>query len=140
MVVHVQTTMSFHWTFCFLFFFFYVMIFPSQTIPANFNYGHIYHYLLESVVLLGQDGKKEDTDLSHMTSKSLTKGEQYVKSDSIAGFMDTCRNGNYYLKGKGTCTDDDELSLDLLFSFFSSFMLCHFPWSTLTSISPNLPA
>jgi hypothetical protein len=75
-------------------------IFPSQTIPANFNYGHIYHYLLESVVLLGQDGKKEDTDLSHMTSKSLAKGEQYVKSDSISDIMDACRNGNYYLKGK----------------------------------------
>jgi hypothetical protein len=75
-------------------------IFLSQTIPANFNYGHIYHYLLESVVLLGQDGKKEDTDLSHMTSKSLAKGEQYVKSDSISDIMDACRNGNYYLKGK----------------------------------------
>jgi len=75
-------------------------MFPSQNIPANFNYGHIYHYLLESVVLLDQDGKKEDTDLSHMTSKSLTKVEQYVKSGSISDIMDTCRNGNYYLKGK----------------------------------------
>ena len=27
-----------------------------------------------------------------------------------------------------------------LFFIFSSFMLCHFPWSTLTSISSNLPA
>ena len=26
------------------------------------------------------------------------------------------------------------------FFIFSSFMLCHFPWSTLTSISSNLPA
>ena len=52
------------------------------------------------MVLLGQDGKKEDTDLSHMTSKSLTKGEQYVKSDSISDIMDACRNDNYYLKGK----------------------------------------
>lgn len=35
--------------------------FPSRPIPVNFNYGHIYHYLLESVVLLGEDGKQADT-------------------------------------------------------------------------------
>jgi hypothetical protein len=35
-----------------------------------------------------------------MTSKSLTKGEQYVKNDSISDIMDACRNDNYYLKGK----------------------------------------
>jgi hypothetical protein len=52
------------------------------------------------VVLLGQDGMKEDTDLSHMTSKSLTKEEQHVKSGSISDIMDTCRNDNYYIKGK----------------------------------------
>ncbi|CAC5403327.1 unnamed protein product [Mytilus coruscus] len=76
--------------------------FPNNPIPQNFNYGHIYHYLLESVVLLNEDGKKEDTDLSHMTSKPLTKGEQYVKSGSVTNIMDTVKRGTcyYFLKAK----------------------------------------
>ncbi|XP_071166179.1 uncharacterized protein [Mytilus edulis] len=75
--------------------------FPSRPIPVNFNYGHIYHYLLESVVLLGEDGKQEDTDLSHMTSKPLTKGEQYVKSGSVTNIMDNSKGSDlYFIKGK----------------------------------------
>lgn len=76
--------------------------FPSRTVPSNFNYGHIYHYLLESVKLLGEDGSYEDTDLSHMTSKPLTKGEQYVKSGNVHSLMDTIKTGtgHYFLKGK----------------------------------------
>ena len=74
--------------------------FPSRPIPSNFNYGHIYHYLLESVVLVGEDGKAEDTDLAHMTSKPLTKGEQYVKSGSVTKMMDSTQGGNYYLKAQ----------------------------------------
>lgn len=34
--------------------------FPSKTVPKNFNYGHIYHYLLESVVLVGENGNKKN--------------------------------------------------------------------------------
>ena len=76
-------------------------IFPSRQIPNNFNYGHIYYYLLESVVLIGEDGQKKDTGLAHMTAKPLTKGEQYVKSGSVTNMMDTVTsNGHYYLKGK----------------------------------------
>ena len=76
--------------------------FPSQQIPKNFNYGHIYHYLLESVTLISDDGRKEDTNLAHMTSKPLTKGEQYVKSGSVTSIMDTIKSGtnNYFLKAK----------------------------------------
>ena len=38
---------------------------------------------------------------AHMTSKSLTKGEQYVKSGSISNFVDTIKSGtNYFLKAK----------------------------------------
>ena len=32
-------------------------------------------YLLESVVLIGEEGKVEDTVLAHMKSKPLTKGD-----------------------------------------------------------------
>lgn len=70
--------------------------FPANPIPPNFNYGNIYHYLLESVVLLNEHGKKEDTGLSHMTSKPLTKGEQYVKSGSVTNVMDNVKSGPYY--------------------------------------------
>ena len=44
--------------------------------------------------------KSKDTNLSHMTSKPLTKGEQYVKSKSVGSICDTFRNGNYFLKAK----------------------------------------
>ena len=50
--------------------------FPSRPVPSNLNYGHVYHYLLESVVLIGEERKVEDTALAHMTSKPL-KGEYY---------------------------------------------------------------
>ncbi|CAC5369921.1 unnamed protein product [Mytilus coruscus] len=45
---------------------------------------------------------KKDTDLSHMTSKPLTKGEQYVKSGSVTNIMDTVKRGTcyYFLKAK----------------------------------------
>ena len=31
--------------------------FPSRQVRSNFIYGHIYHYQLENVVLIGEDGK-----------------------------------------------------------------------------------
>ena len=62
--------------------------FPSRPVPSNLNYGHVYHYLLEIVVLIGEEGKVEDTALAHMTSKPLTKGEQYVKSGAVTSMMD----------------------------------------------------
>ncbi|CAC5378406.1 unnamed protein product [Mytilus coruscus] len=74
--------------------------FPSRQIPANFNYGHIYHYLLESVVMEGENGQTEDTDLGHLTSKPLTKGQQYVKSGSVSNIMDNERNHHYFVKAK----------------------------------------
>ncbi|CAG2186012.1 unnamed protein product [Mytilus edulis] len=71
-----------------------------RQIPENFNYGHIYHYLLESVVMVSENGKTEDTDLSHLTSKPLTKGQQYVKSGSVSEIMDNERNHHYFIKAK----------------------------------------
>lgn len=84
--------------------------FPSVDIPQNANYGHIYHYLLESVVLIGEDGKSEDTDLSHMTSKPLTKGEQYVKSGSVTNIMDAVNKGNYYVKASVAASMKKEIA------------------------------
>ena len=52
------------------------------------------------MVLLGENGQSEDTDLGHMTSKPLTKGAQYVKSGSVSNIMDTERDGHYYVKAK----------------------------------------
>ena len=72
--------------------------FPSRPVPSNLNYGHVYHYLLESVVLIGEKGKVEDTSLAHMTSKPLNKGEQYVKSGAVTSIMDATQGEYYYIK------------------------------------------
>ena len=50
--------------------------FPSQDIPVLFNYGHIYHYALESIKTVRLDPSEvdqseEDCDLEHMTDKPL---------------------------------------------------------------------
>ena len=103
--------------------------------PKNFNYGHIYHYLLESVVLLGEKGEKVNTDLSHMTTKPLTKGEQYVKSGSVTNIMDNKKQDIYFLKAKVAASMRNESrSVHVTISNISGAILdasCTCPASTL---------
>ena len=62
-------------------------MFPSQDIPVNFNYGHVYHYIIESVnnlflpncVTLDQDENLDDNidDEDTVTAKPLRKDILY---------------------------------------------------------------
>ncbi|XP_048747533.2 uncharacterized protein LOC125659796 [Ostrea edulis] len=56
--------------------------FPANHVPKHFNYGHIYHYLVESLSAYGMtDENSTDTDEEKHeegdvhTSKSFTKGK-----------------------------------------------------------------
>ena len=77
--------------------------FPSRDIPNNFNYGTIYYYLLESIQFKDHDGgdqsdESSDANLSHMTSKPLRKGQQYVDSNNVVNVKDNTAKNSYYLK------------------------------------------
>ena len=64
---------------------------------------------MDSIVLVGETGRKEDTDLSHMKSKPLTKGEQYVKSGNVREVMGCTNRENYYVKAKDAASMKNEL-------------------------------
>ena len=76
--------------------------FQSQDIPVLFNYGHIYHYALESVQTvaydLTQDGDENDHGFGHMTDKPLTHGRKYVTSGYVHDMMDTKSDKHYFLR------------------------------------------
>ncbi|KAK3735535.1 hypothetical protein QZH41_005012 [Actinostola sp. cb2023] len=60
--------------------------FPSQDIPSLFNYGHVYHYALESLPTCSDKYDKEDEDdqgLGHMTDKPFKNGrKKYIATVS----------------------------------------------------------
>ena len=79
--------------------------FPTNSIPSMFNYGYIYHYIIESMPSLPNSEAVDKDDLadaidcqSSTTAKPLTRGQQYVDSKYVADVMDTEDNGFYYLK------------------------------------------
>ena len=76
--------------------------FQSQDIPSLFNYGHIYHYALESirtvVVDHNQNDEEDDQGLGHMTDKPLKNGRKYVDSGFVHDLMDAKTNEFYFLR------------------------------------------
>ena len=56
-------------------------LFPSQDIPVMFNYGHVYHYALESIKtvtldVIEGDQNEDECGLGHMTDKPLKNGRK----------------------------------------------------------------
>ena len=76
--------------------------FQSQDILSLFNYGHIYHYALESirtvVVDHNQNDEEDDQGLGHMTDKPLKNGRKYVDSGFVSDLMDAKTNEFYFLR------------------------------------------
>ena len=69
--------------------------FPSRNLPENFNYGHVYHYLVESVddlyVTYGSASDEEDTVESSgdtITARPLRKGRSLLQSGFIEDIQD----------------------------------------------------
>jgi hypothetical protein len=73
--------------------------FPSRSLPANFNYGHVYFYLIESVDNLfvgfhsddedaaGND-TTDDTITDTITAKALRKGRNLLGSGFVEDIQD----------------------------------------------------
>lgn len=67
--------------------------FPSKNLPVNFNYGHVYFYLVESLdknILQEDDESNDDEaiDTDTVTSKSLRKGRMLLKSGFVEDIQD----------------------------------------------------
>ena len=65
--------------------------FPSMDKPLLFNYGHVYHYALESLPALPSQERDEDDDvdngLGHMRYKPFSAGCKYVNSAGICATL-----------------------------------------------------
>lgn len=75
--------------------------FPSQDIPSLFNYGHVYHYALESLPTCSDKYDKEDEDdqgLGNMTDKPFKNGRKYVKSGFVHDVEDNRKQNHYFLR------------------------------------------
>ena len=80
--------------------------FPSQDLPSLFNYGHVYHYALESLPTLPREKNynEEDEDeefssgIGHMTDKPFSTGRKYVDSGFVHDLTDTKTDDYYYVK------------------------------------------
>lgn len=74
--------------------------FPSSAIPEHFNYGHIYHYLVDSVANFNldllDDGEDELDDIS--TAKPFSKGEWFVASGHVRDKKDSRQKDYYFVK------------------------------------------
>ena len=69
-------------------------LFPSKNIPPNFNYGHVYFYLVESVASTANIIDTSDCDddqyntCDTVTAKPLKKGRNLLKSGFIENLQD----------------------------------------------------
>ena len=78
-------------------------VFPSQDIPVNINYGHVYHHIIESFNngTLDQDENlnynidDEDT----VTGEPLRKGSWLVRSGILENMEDCRTNRSFFLRG-----------------------------------------
>ncbi len=74
--------------------------FPHNNLPSNFNYGHIYHYLVESIS--GENDSDASDDGTTTTEKPLRKGKSLVDSKFIENIQDNVliTNGAYYVRAE----------------------------------------
>lgn len=78
--------------------------FPSQDIPSLFNYGHVYHYALESLPFVEDNTADEDnnkildTGVGHMTDKPCTVGRKYVDSGFVHDLNDNKTDEHYFVR------------------------------------------
>ena len=76
--------------------------FPSRNIPVMFNYGYVYHHLVESVVNLLPDDNNEDDEAvdvgDTVTAKPLKKGRGLLKSGFVENCHDNDNDDSYFLR------------------------------------------
>ena len=70
-------------------------LFPSKNLPANFNYGHVYFYLVESAAKASNIPDSSDSDEDNLyancntvTAKPLKKGRNLLTSGFVENVQD----------------------------------------------------
>ena len=70
-------------------------LFPSRNLPANFNYGHVYFYIVESVAKVSNIPDSSDSDEDNVyanfktvTAKPLQKGKNLLSSGFVENVQD----------------------------------------------------
>ncbi|KAI0216750.1 hypothetical protein LSAT2_031286, partial [Lamellibrachia satsuma] len=75
--------------------------FPCAVVPPNFNKGHIYHYLVETLQTANFDDGNSDIDPDSpsdtVTSKPLHRGELYYTSGHVTGVTDVRSDNAYFV-------------------------------------------
>ena len=96
--------------------------FPSRNLPSMYNYGHVYHYLVESVPT-GDDGLETD-EASSMTAKPLKKGRNLLKSGFIEDIQDSENPDHYFVRAhvQHSMKKELPLSVKVLISKASGFI------------------
>ena len=75
--------------------------FASRSLPQNFNYGNIYHYLVESINKVcchddydDEEYGDEDESIEKVTSKSFKKGTWLLKNGFVHDPQDNVDENN----------------------------------------------
>ena len=72
-------------------------VYPSKPLPANFNYGHVYFYLIESAStasnLIDSSESDGDNNCDTVTAKPLRKGRSLLDSGFIENIQDNFVEG-----------------------------------------------
>ena len=75
--------------------------FPGAVVPPNFNKGHIYHYLVETLQAANFDDGDSDIDPDSpsdtFTSKPLHRGELYYTSGHVTDVKDVRSENAYFV-------------------------------------------
>ena len=96
-------------------------MFPASNIPELFNYGHVYHYLVESVAAFGSkisaessDDEDLDTESGYTaTAKPLKKGRSLVNSGFVRDMQDYKNEECYFLRAHVHHSMKNELALNV---------------------------
>ena len=76
-------------------------VFPSYDIPSLFNYGHVYHYALETLPTSTDNFCEEDENeqgIGHITDKPFKNGRKYVDSDFVHDVEDNRTQNHYFVR------------------------------------------
>ena len=99
--------------------------FPGVSIPKNFNDGHVYHHIVESVHFNMDIGlcfnNSSDDDTSEVeddardihTSKHLRKGKTFFTSGYVTDIVDQSTEEHYFVKCKVMSSYKPEIKYDV---------------------------
>ena len=105
--------------------------FPSVTIPKNFNDGHMYHHIVESVQNMDiglsynncsdDDSSEDEGDTRDIhTAKPLRKGKTYFTSGHVTNIVDQSTEEYYFIKCKVMSSYKPQISYDVTCTMSSS--------------------